>query len=336
MPYIFPNSDVNTDYFTDNNASGGSGGSTGTFVKMGGEILTKIKAWKESWRIRGVEVFMSDGSSHLIGSCSGSLQEFTFQSGERITTLNVQASGELSSGGYHRLAAIYFQTNKDHSYGIYSDDLKEDGRYWPDVGCGICCGIFGAGGDDVDRLGFAMLRNVRDCIMTNVKYPNLSLEIVATTPEFVGDEKFSNGAGVEQSKTLEGKKSVTTTRSWRVSTSMSMTMEMKVTAGIPGVLSGETGFGWSVGYESVYDLTHSETLDKNWTWPLKCPPGRMIHGTATLYADNIDTEFEADVELLLENYKVFSYKENGVYKGLNARRGMVSVMDIGPVQNNEN
>ena len=330
MPYIFPNGDVNTDYFTDNNASGGSNGNTFTFIKMGGALLTKIKAWKETWRIRGVEVFMSDGSSHLIGSRSGTLKEFTFQSGERITTLNVQASGELSSGGYRRLGAIYFKTNKNYEFGIYSDKLKDDGRYWPEVGCGICCGIFGAGGDDVDRLGFAMLRNIRDCTMTNVVYPNLSLEIVATTPEFIGDEKFCNDTAIEQKKTLEGKKTVTTTRSWRASTSMSMTVEMKVTAGIPNVASVESGFGWTVGCESVYELTYSETVARSWTWPLICPPGRQIHGTSVLYADNIDTDFEADVELLLENYKVFSYKEKGTYRGLNARYGAVSVMDIGP------
>ena len=330
MPYIFPNGNVNTDYFTDNNASGGSAGTPVSFIKMDGALLTKIKAWKETWRIRGVEVFMSDGSSYLIGSRSGSLKEFTFQSGEFITCLNIQASGELSSGGYRRFGALYFNTNKNYEFGIYANKLQEYGAYWPDVGSGICCGIFGAGGDDVDRLGFAMLRNVKDCRLTNVVYPNLSLEIVASNPDFIGDETFSNGTGTEQSKTLAGKKTVTTTRSWRVSNSMSMIFEMKVTAGIPDVASIESGFGWTVGCESVYDLTHSETQERSWTWPLKCPPGRQIHGTALLYADDIDTDFEADVELLLENYKVFSYHEKGTYRGLNARYGTVSVMDIGP------
>ena len=330
MPYIFPNGNVNTDYFTDNNASGGSGSVPFTFIKMDGAILTKINAWKETWRIRGVEVFMSDGSSYLAGTRSGTLEEFTFQSGEFINCLNIQASGELSSGGYRRFGALYFNTNKNSEFGIYSDKLQDDGAYWPDVGCGICCGIFGASGDDVDRLGFAMLRNVKESTLMNVEYPNLSLEIVSNTPDSVVKQTFINGTSINQVFEHRQERSISVTNFWSLSNALSMTVSMKVTAGVPLVLSVETDYSWTVGSTSTHELSETTTETATSTWPITCEAGRKVEGSSTSFADNIETPYKADVELILENNKVFKYTEKGIYRGLSVRSGYTSVVDLGP------
>ncbi|KAH3751514.1 hypothetical protein DPMN_186075 [Dreissena polymorpha] len=58
--------------------------------------------------------------------------------------------------------------------------------------------------------------------------------------------------------------------------------------------------------------------------PLVCPPRRRFLSEATMYADTIDTEYEADMEL----YIVYSYKEKGIYHGLNARSGNVTATDL--------
>ena len=331
MPFTYPDSAVNTDYFTDNNASGGEFGSSFQFIKLEGTILKKVKAWRQDWRIKGVEVFMSDGSSHLAGKREGEeYSEFTFQSGERITKLNVQASAAKSPQGNRRLGAIWFQTSNNNDWGIFSKNLEENGKYWPEVGSGICCGIFGAGGDDVDRLGFAMLRNIKESMVTNVQYPYLSTQIVATTPDTVAEQEFSNGTSVAQTFELKGSKTVTITRSWSLSNTLSMTLQAKVTAGIPLVSSVESGFSWTVSSTSVYELSKTVTEESSWSWPLICPPRTKILGTATMYADSIDTEYVADMELQLENGKVFRYTEKGVYNGLNARTGNVTIEELGP------
>ncbi|KAH3868804.1 hypothetical protein DPMN_031957 [Dreissena polymorpha] len=332
MPYVFPDSHVSTDYFTDNNASGGEGGGSFTFITIEkGAVLKKIKAWKEDWRIRGVEVWMTDDSSRLVGSRNGSSAEFSFQRGELITRLNIQASGPYSSvAKRRRLGAIRFQTNKNRDWGIYSSYLDDDAQFWPEVGSGICCGIFGAAGDDVDRLGFAMLREVNRSILTNVTYPNLAREIVATTPDTVAHQKFSNNTAIEQKFELSGSKSVSITREWSLSITLSFAHTVEVKAGIPEVFSVGTSFTWSVSGTSSYSQSSTTSETKSWTWPLVCPPHRRILGEATMYADNIDTEYEADMELHLVNGKVYRYKEKGIYNGLNARTGNVTVTDLGP------
>ncbi|XP_052809137.1 aerolysin-like protein [Mya arenaria] len=336
MPFVFPESSISRDYFTDNNASGGEGGVQFDFVKLDkGAVLTKIKAWKDDWRIIGVEVSMSDGSSKLVGKRGGTSGEFTFRTGELITKLNIQASGPYSSVlGRRRLGAIFLETDKQRSWGIFSSNLREDGRYWPEVGSGICCGIFGAAGEDVDRLGFAMLCPISRATLTNVNYPKLDMEIVASTPTTVAHQVFSNGTDREQTFELSGSRSVTMKREWSMTATLSMTLSVEVTAGIPAVASTTQGFSWTVSSSATHSVSTSHTETKTWKWPLVCPPHKRILGNATMYADDIDTEYEAEMELRLTNGNTYRYKANGVYNGLNARSGNVTIDDLGPYQGN--
>ncbi|KAH3717085.1 hypothetical protein DPMN_059863 [Dreissena polymorpha] len=48
-----------------------------------------------------------------------------------------------------------------------------------------------------------------------------------------------------------------------------------------------------------------------------------------MYSDEISTDYEADIELQLENGKVYRYKGNGRYKGINARMERIKVKDAG-------
>ena len=331
MPYIFPDSAINKDYFTDNHASGGEGGSRFDFIKLDkGAILKRIKIWKRDWRIGAVEVWMSDGSNHVAGQRSGWSSEFKFKKGELIEKLNVQASDAQSSRlSRRRLGAIWFKTNKGRDWGVFSNDLPASGRYWPDVGSGVCCGVFGAEGDAVDRFGFAMLRPVKKATLIDVKYPKLDMEIVASRPDVVAHQIFKNGTAKEQSFTLSGSKAVTIKREWSVTAALSMTWSTQVTAGIPEVASTTTGFSWTVSMSATHTLSSTNTETRTWSWPLVCPPHRRIMGDATMYSDDIDIDYEAKMELQLENGKKYQYEVKGVYSGMNARTGAVSVKDLG-------
>ncbi|XP_045167088.2 aerolysin-like protein [Mercenaria mercenaria] len=337
MPHIVVDKSVDLDYFTDNNASGGDGGNHFHFIKKDdGAILTKIKAWKRDWRISAVEVWMSDGSSFLAGKRAGENSEFKFRPGEVIAKLNVQASGPYSSVLHRRrLGAIYIQTNKQREWGIYCHGIKKEDDYWPDVGSGICCGMFGGAGDAVDRLGFAMLRPIKSSILCNVTYPRLASDIVATKPDMVAHQIFRNGSGTEQSFTLSGSRSVTIQREWSMSTEMSMTLSIEVEAGIPIVGSVTTSTSWTVSSTSTRKVSKTTTKTHTYTWPLKCPPYTSILGEATMYADDIDTPYEGEVKITLINEKSYTYKVKGTYKGMNARSGIVTIKRLGPYPSKE-
>ena len=331
MPHLVTHCGVDTNIFTSNQASGGTGGSNVSFIKLDkGAIMTKIQAWKEKWRIRGVEMWMSDATSKLIGSRSGSTEVFELAIGENVTKLNVQASGEPSSGGYYRLGAIYLETDRGRSFGIYSDNLKEDGRYWPSVGSGLVCGMFGSGGDDVDNLGFALLQPVKQARLVDVTYPNLDMEVVANTPETVASEYYTNETSVNQSYTLTGKKTVTTKREWSTSTAFESSMETSVTAGVPTVESAGVTASWTVGTTTEQSRSVTETEERGWSWPIICPAHTKILATGTMYSDNIDTEYKATMKIDLVNGYDYSYSVQGIYEGLNARNGVLKIEDLGP------
>ncbi|KAH3694133.1 hypothetical protein DPMN_081572 [Dreissena polymorpha] len=210
MPHLFPQSDVSTEYFTDNNASGGEGGDSFTFIthEKGG-VLKKIQAWKVDACIRGLEVWMTDGSSRLVGTRSGLSSAFSFENGERITRLNIDATNPHASNKTRRLGAIRLQTNRNKAWEVLSANLQDDGGYSPEIGSGVCCGIFGASGADVDRLGFAMLQENKRSLLMNVHHHNLTKDCVATTKEIVAHQVLNDSAGVQHTLELSGTKFTT-------------------------------------------------------------------------------------------------------------------------------
>ena len=240
----YTHSNINLECFTDNKASGGSGGTGFTFVKeQTGAVMKKIEVWQEEWRIKGVKVWMTDGSSHLAGRTIGRHTLFKLSPDEIITKLNIQPSGKTTNHGTFRLGAISLQTNKGRNWGVYSDGLKDDTQYWVDVGSGLCCGIFGQSGHEVDRLGLAMLK-VTSAVLSDVKYPNLDSHVVATKPAFFVAEKYDNSKGSSaQTRTLTLTQSITLVRTWTPSTPLDFSEAIDVKARIPMVLDVEGMYG---------------------------------------------------------------------------------------------
>ncbi|KAH3717082.1 hypothetical protein DPMN_059860 [Dreissena polymorpha] len=118
MSYWRSYPDVSMKYFTHNIAVGGYGGNDFKFIKLGeGDELKGIKAWKKPNAIRGVEVWMTDGTNFCAGRRKGKSHEFSFERGERITQLKVQAS---THKGGTRCGAIMFQTNRNRQWEMSS------------------------------------------------------------------------------------------------------------------------------------------------------------------------------------------------------------------------
>ena len=318
----YVHSDINTDYFTDNKASGGTGGQLFKFVKeKTGAVMKSIEGWKEDWRIRGVRVRMTDGSSYLAGVESGSHSLFELAADEMITRLNIQPSGESSGSGTYRLGAIWMQTNKGRDWGIFSDNLEEGTQYWVPVGSGLCCGLFGKEELDVDRLGMAMLRSVTSATLDDVEYPNLDLQVVASTPTFLVTEDYDNtGGSLEQEFTLRMTETVTVITSWRTSTIFGFGESVLVKAGIPMVADVESNWEWSISEESTHQMDKVETKTMEYEWQVRVPPHTKVKAEGRVFADELDTPFTGTMNLILENGVTYSYHTEGMYTGANYTR----------------
>ncbi|XP_038052752.1 aerolysin-like protein [Patiria miniata] len=332
MSHLVEFSDIDTDIFCTNQASGGSGGSKKEFVKLDkGAVMTKIQAWKEGWRFHGVKMWMSDGTAQLFGSQDGDTSSFSLSNGEMLRDLYIQASGEKSSGGYYRLGGISFRTTKGREWGFFAKNLKEDGKYFYDMpNSGIVCGMFGRCGSDVDCLGFAILNPIEKARLVDVTYPNLGMVQVANTPIVVATSEYRNGTSVEQSYTMSESRTVTTECTWSVTTGLEMTLTVNVSAGVPMVAEVDTGASWTVNGESQHSRSEIITKEQSWSWPVVCPPHTEIRATGSMFQDNIDTEYEGKVHIDLKNGHDYEYNVKGIYEGLNVRQNDLEVVELGP------
>lgn len=164
----YPGIDTNT--FTSNYAVGGKGGSDVTSVDVtavkSGATMTFVECWAHSLGnpgqqvIRGLHATFSDGSSVTIGKQEGDTHDsLTIGDSDGITNISLRLSTWIGTSNNHRLGFIHIKTSSGNELKLgeaISTDLGSN--YAIDVGSQKCAGVFGAGGRDVDCLGFAMLR----------------------------------------------------------------------------------------------------------------------------------------------------------------------------------
>ena len=103
------------------------------------------------------------------------VKSFSFQRGEVFKELSLWEN-------YHgtHLGKIEFTTNRGNSFVHRMTNYKyyHDQESSIDVGSGLCVGVVGRHGHDVDKLGFIFVKPIKSSVMDNVKYP--TLDIVGT------------------------------------------------------------------------------------------------------------------------------------------------------------
>ncbi|KAL2602952.1 hypothetical protein R1flu_017218 [Riccia fluitans] len=140
--------------------TGGDGGSDFCcYGKSENKILEKIKVWATDHCIKGIKVWLTDDPPRTFGDTSDHhrYDEFIFNPTERITDLYL-----CDNGSGTRMGWIYFETSEKRMFEFGMRGGYKNQKYIVDVDCGMCAGVIGAAGCDLDRLGFVFLRRVSD------------------------------------------------------------------------------------------------------------------------------------------------------------------------------
>lgn len=90
---------------------GGKGGSSFHFVSNEGAMLEKIGVWVSGWHVKAVKIWLTNGAVQQYGNPSGPYSQFSFDHGERITSMALWGNGVGT-----RLGAIKFETSKKRSF----------------------------------------------------------------------------------------------------------------------------------------------------------------------------------------------------------------------------
>ncbi|XP_034089236.1 aerolysin-like protein [Gymnodraco acuticeps] len=291
---------------------GGDGGHSFSFTREStGATLKQLNVWVGGSQVKGVQAFLTDGSHDLFGQRSGSSQEYTFQPGECFTSLSLWGNGAGT-----RLGAIKFKTNRSGEFFAKMTSWGLKTEYPIDVGSGICFGVVGRCGHDIDNMGFMFLNAVKTTVLMDVNYPTMSQVVPQVNIEEIKSITYDNNTTADQENKIESSKKITKTSSWTVTNSMEATFSMEVSAGIPEVIEVSTGFSFTMGRESSYHLENTEERTETVSFNIHVPAGKKVEVDITIGRATIDLPYTGTVKITCNNGSVLQYDTSGVYKGL--------------------
>ncbi|CAL8296221.1 unnamed protein product [Boreogadus saida] len=163
---------------------GGQGGGSFSFTgRDNGATLKKIGVAVGGWQIKAVRAELTNGRVQTFGN-PVTFSEFTFKPGERITKLSLWGNGEGK-----RLGGIKFWTSSGRKFFAHmTRALKTE--YTIDVGSGVCLGLQGSCGSDIDSMEFLFINAIKSSVLTNLTYPSLAVY----TPQWNQNQSKPQGA----------------------------------------------------------------------------------------------------------------------------------------------
>ncbi|MEP0872897.1 ETX/MTX2 family pore-forming toxin [Trichocoleus desertorum AS-A10] len=306
-------------------AIGGSGGNPfGFYGGTNGTLLQKIGVWAEGWMVKAVRVWLTDGTMQTFGNPSGSYKEHSFQPGERMTRLSLWGNGKGS-----RLGWIEFATDKGITFSHGMTDWKRNQEYPIDIGSGICCGVFGRAGSDIDNMGFVFLQKIRSSRLTDVTYPTLGLQMAVIQPRVIDSEEFHNSTSREQTQTFSVEEKITRKSSWSITAGLEYSYTSKVEAGIPEVATVGAESTWKVSISGTYGKEETEESTKRYDFPVVCPPNSRVKATATIKEGKLSVPYKGVIEVVLEAGSSFRYPIEGIYEGVSCSEVYFDIEEIG-------
>ncbi|XP_032834639.2 aerolysin-like protein isoform X1 [Petromyzon marinus] len=291
---------------------GGQGGNAFSFDgRSNAATLQKLSVSVGGWQVRGVEVWLTDGRRQKFGTVDFSAQQFEFQSGEFMSQLSLWGNGAGT-----RLGAIKFRTSRNREFFAKMTDWGLKTEYKIDVGSGVCLGVQGRAGADIDCMGFLFINDIKSSVIQNMNYPTMHQVLPNVQMEEIKEMEYINDTSVMQSHTFESSKKIIKTSSWSTTNSIEFTFSLTVSAGIPEVVEVETGFSFTVGSSSTYKVENTEERMETLTFPVSVPPHKTVTVVANIGRANIDLPYTALLRITCMNGALFDVPLRGVYKGL--------------------
>ncbi|KAL3689502.1 hypothetical protein R1sor_015811 [Riccia sorocarpa] len=332
------------DPFSPPSVNGGDGG--GEFSYCGGtdgKTLHEIDVWAGRIGLKAISVRLTnDTTASTFGSTNKSQwqndeesalshKKFTFNPGERITSLSIWNNGlfDETSDGFRqsgiatRVGWIFFKTdhNREFDIGMYYLQRVPEAEIRMPVGSGICVGVRGRAGWDIDSLGFVFLEPIVGAKLLDVEYRTLTADTPAISEEALDELQERNLGTSSQPWIFSGSKVVNTRSSWIPSLNSGLTgyLAPRVEAKVPRVVVTTHGkFEWSLSTDIVktdgFEISSTEEL--RWNETGISQPTESFLLRASTGCGTISVPITGDVEVCLENGYEFRYKISGEYSGL--------------------
>ncbi|XP_066535968.1 aerolysin-like protein [Hoplias malabaricus] len=291
---------------------GGQGGSPFNFSGINnGATLQKIWVWVGGWQVKSIKVWLTDGRSMQFGNPSGNYSEFIFENEEHLTSLSLWGNGAGT-----RLGAIKFKTNHKREFFASMTEWGLKTEYPIDTGSGVCMGVTGRAGSDIDCLGFIFIDTIKYTVLKNVRYPTLDQTKPNVTTEEIKSATYQNKSTVPQQYNIQTSKKITTTSSWSMTNKMEFSFHMEVKAIIPEVMELSAGFSFTLGTESTRGLVNSEEKTELMSFTITVPAGKNMDVDITIGRATVELPYTGIVQITCVNGSVLEFPTSGTYKGV--------------------
>ncbi|XP_029015056.2 aerolysin-like protein [Betta splendens] len=291
---------------------GGSGGSSFCFDgRYNGATLKKIWVWVGGWQVKAIEIWLTDGENQLFGQPEGEYYEFKFKDGEYISSLSLWGNGAGT-----RLGAIKFETSHSNKFFVYMTSWGLKTEYPVNVGSGICLGVMGRSGADIDSLGFIFINDIKSSVLTNVNYPTLHQVTPQIATEEIKSLTYTNNSDLTQSFSVETSKTLFKKSSWSVTNKLEQNFNIQVKAGIPNIVEFSAGFSLTMGVENRYELENSEEKKETFTFKVEILPRKTALVHISIGRATVDLPYTGIVEVTCKNGDVLRFNTSGTYNGI--------------------
>jgi hypothetical protein len=292
---------------------GGQGGLS--FNRNGvsqGRVLERIGVWVDENRIRGVRVWLTGQLPVTFGTAAGPYREYSFQPGERITRLSLWGNGIGTRAGHIR---FYTSTGGRFDHGMTRWSLQQE--FPINVASGICTGIAGRSGADIDSIGFIFLNPIREGRLESVRYPTLNFDTAGIRPVTLDRYTQHNTSLQERHWNFTRNHTREVTNSWTASLGLEVHMTWTVQAGIPELVNISGEYGWAL--SATVSTTRTKTSTKSFSWGLSgtLQPGESVNLVAVTQQGRLPSlPYEGIMRVFLTNGSQFTYPVNGIYEGV--------------------
>ena len=290
---------------------GGQGGRLVYFNGDDGSMLRKIGVWVESRTIKAIKVWLTNGLSKEFGNPSGHYQDYSFQPGERITALSLWGNGKGT-----RLGAIKFKTDKGKEFFPQMTSRKLKQEYPVEIGSGICIGIMGRAGSDIDSIGFEFVKPLVSSTMVDVKYPTIGFAQANVEISTLKSVEYENGLNIPQKFELEVTEKITTKKIWSRTAGLESALQVSVKAGVPKLVEILGKFSLTLSVSSTHGTENTTERTEKWNFPVNVPAKSKIQATVSIGKADINLPYTGNILMKTTDGSELKFAVKGNYTGV--------------------
>jgi len=314
-------SNVSSSFYIKSTAFGGNGGTSFDKHKFltKGFVIRKLEVWQGKSMLRGIRITYSDGSTDQMGKLEEIYTSFEldYDNGERVIDLavfNNYVYGIQSKD--ERCGAFKIMTNKGRTFFPQMTDRPLAWKFMQSPGGGIILGLHGKHGDDIDSLGFRMIRPIRSMVLRDISY-NMQYMAQPVRRTYL-DETIPN-ASPETIHFLAYEESMDIRRTgeWSISGAATFGLDFTISGVIPMIeATAEATASWDVSVTGQYRSSWVETLDATLRVPIICPPLSKTRFFYYWFEGTGSVTMSGTMYVTVDNGLSWIYPVTGTYNGV--------------------